>query len=224
MDDFSTFEAIAGRRRSVRAFLPTPVDRATIDRAVAIANTAPSSCNTQPWHLHIASGDALARLGAALREAAVSGTPRTPDVPHAMPYVGVFRDRQIDAAVRLFAAQGVERHDREARTASALRNYAFFDAPHAAFLFMPVEGGLREASDCAMFAQTFVLALAAAGIGSCAQGSLSDYPDVVRRELALDEAGLLLFGISFGYADTGDASSTVVTPRRDGAEVVTYHE
>lgn len=223
MDEIDLFETVARRRRSVRAFLSDPVDRAIIDRAVAIASTTPSSCNTQPWRLHIVSGAALDRLRAALRAAAIAGTPRAPDVERAMAYTGVFRDRQVDAAVRLFAAQGVGRHDREARIESALRNFAFFDAPHAAFLFMPAEGGLREASDCAMFAQTLMLALAASGVGSCPQGALSEYPAVVRETVPLDEPGRLLFGLSFGYPDPGDPSAIVETPRRDASDVAIHH-
>src|SRR3546814_19487485 len=61
MRDLDQFETIAGRRRAVRAFLPRTVDRALIERAITIAATAPSSCNTQPWTLHIASGPPLVR-------------------------------------------------------------------------------------------------------------------------------------------------------------------
>src|SRR3546814_10510373 len=75
MRDLDQFETIAGRRRAVRAFLPRPVDRALIERAITIAATAPSSCNTQPWTLHIASGTALVRLRTALTEAVSSGMP-----------------------------------------------------------------------------------------------------------------------------------------------------
>jgi nitroreductase len=222
--DLDIFEAIAARRRSVRAFLPMPVDRAIIARAILAAGTAPSSCNTQPWSIHIASGDAIERLRGALIEAAKQGTPSASEVEHAAPYRGVYRDRQIDAAVRLFAAQGVTREDRAGRVASFLRNYAFFDAPHAAFIFIPGDGGLREAADCGKFAQTFMLALAAAGVGSCPQGSLSDYPAIVRAELGLDEPGRLLFGISFGYADEDDRTAGVRTARMPLDEIATFHD
>lgn len=207
----------------MRAFLPQPVDRALIERAIAIAETAPSSCNTQPWHLHIAGGDALAALRLALVEAARSGQAPAPEVEHAAPYQGIYRDRQIDAAVRLFEAQGVARHDREARMASYLRNYAFFDAPHAAFLFIPTFGGVREIADCGKFAQTFMLALAAAGIGCCPQGSLSDYPSIVRDILGI-EGGRLLFGMSFGYPDEDDTTVTVRPGRQGPGEAASFHE
>jgi nitroreductase len=206
LDDF---EAIAARRRSVRAFMPLPVEQSLIERALAAAATAPSSCNTQPWAVHIVSGERLEKLRAALVEAVRAGQAPAPEVEQASPYEGVYRARQIDSAVRLFRAQGVERHDRTGRQTSFLRNYAFFDAPHVAFLFIPASGGLREAADCGKFAQTLMLAFAAAGVGSCPQGSLSDYPGIVRRTLDLEETGRLLMGISFGYADETDNTVTV---------------
>src|SRR3546814_5043447 len=95
-----------------------------------------------------------------------------------------------------------------------LRNFDFFGAPHAAFLFIPAGGGLREAADCSKFAQTFMLALAAAGLGSCPQGALSSYPAAVRQALRLgSEAGKLLLGISFGYPDDDDPTARVRPPR-----------
>ena len=38
------------RRRSVREFAPDPVPRQLIETAIAVANTAPSGANRQPWH------------------------------------------------------------------------------------------------------------------------------------------------------------------------------
>src|SRR3546814_10206209 len=93
--------------------------------------------------------------------------PRSTRTDTLFPYTTLFRS--------LFETQGVDRNDKAARAASMLHNFAFFGAPHAAFLFMPADGGLREAADCSKFAQTFMLALAA-GLGSCPQASLSGYP------------------------------------------------
>src|SRR3546814_17213988 len=98
------------------------------------------------------------------------------EVDAAARYEGPFRERQIDAAVRLFEAQGVGRHDTAARAESMLRNFDFFGAPHAAFLFIPAGGGLREADDCRKFAQTFMPSLAAARPGQCPPGSLATHP------------------------------------------------
>jgi nitroreductase len=48
-------EAVAGRR-SIRAFLPTPVPRELIERVLAIAGRAPSGSNVQPWHVWVLQG------------------------------------------------------------------------------------------------------------------------------------------------------------------------
>src|SRR3546814_10236538 len=88
---------------------------------------------------------ALDRLRATLIDAVSSGVPPEYEVEAAGRYEGQFRERQIDAAIRLFETQGVDRNDKAARAASMLHNFAFFGAPHAAFLFMPADGGLREA-------------------------------------------------------------------------------
>ena len=48
---------------------------------------------------------------------------------------------------------------RSDRAAATLRNFALFDAPHVAFLFLPAWAGMREAADVGMYAQTLMLAL-----------------------------------------------------------------
>ena len=46
---YEDFFALCRRRRSVRQFLPTPVDRALVDQAILAALQAPSACNRQPF-------------------------------------------------------------------------------------------------------------------------------------------------------------------------------
>ncbi|HDQ93504.1 MAG TPA: nitroreductase, partial [Synergistetes bacterium] len=43
------FLELAGKRRSVRNFLPDPVPREAIERCLEAARLAPSACNSQPW-------------------------------------------------------------------------------------------------------------------------------------------------------------------------------
>ena len=46
-------------RRSIRGFQKKPVPRDVIEEIIALANRAPSSMNTQPWHLHVLTGNCL---------------------------------------------------------------------------------------------------------------------------------------------------------------------
>jgi nitroreductase len=217
------FETIVARRRSVRAFLPDPVPQALIERVFTVAGRAPSNCNVQPWVVHVVSGEALGRMRGVLLEQARIGV-TDPDVPITRDYTGDYKARRIGAAVALFTATGVGRDDEAARTRSYLRNYEMFDAPHAAFFFMPRAFGLREAADIGMYAQTLMLALTAHGLGSCAQGAISHYAGAVKRQLGLGDDLLCLFGLSFGYPDEADSSAAAITDRAPLAGTVTFHE
>ena len=46
-------------RRSIRGFKNEPVSKALLEDVIALANRAPSSMNTQPWHLHVLMGKPL---------------------------------------------------------------------------------------------------------------------------------------------------------------------
>ena len=54
-------EALA-TRKSVRAFRPDPVPRATIETILVGAARAPSGGNLQPWKVHVLLGEARDEL------------------------------------------------------------------------------------------------------------------------------------------------------------------
>jgi nitroreductase len=218
----SVDEAIR-RRRSVRAFLPDEVPEAILRGALELAQLAPSNCNAQPWAPHVVSGEALVRLRADLIDAGVRDGSVNPDWPLDGQYLGVHRERQIDAAVHLYSAMGVGRRDFVARKLANLRNFAFFDAPHAIFIFMSEPFDTREASDVGMYAQTLMLALTSRGVASCAQASLGLFPDVVRRHLGIAPSDRLLFGVSFGYEDTSAPANASRVGRASIDDTVRFH-
>lgn len=216
------FDTVLRARRSVRGFQPQPVPAPVLDEIFALAGTAPSNCNIQPWMVHVLEGARLRALGAAMVAAAVSGPPR-PDVPMDTGYRGTFRNRQIGAAVALYGALGIARDDQAGRQAAFLRNLDAFGAPQAAFVFLPEGFGLREASDLGGYAQTLMLAMASRGVASCAQGALSLYPDLVREHLGLAEGPQLIMGIAFGYEDPDHPANAARTDRAGVDEIVTRH-
>ena len=57
-------EAAILSRRAVRGFLPTPVDRASVEHLLNVAARAPSGTNMQPWRV-VALAGAVARVTAA---------------------------------------------------------------------------------------------------------------------------------------------------------------
>lgn len=187
------------QRRSVRGYQPDPVPADVLRQVFELAQLAPSNCNTQPWQVMVVSGDTLGQLKAAWQVAARDPQQFRPDFPYSGRYDGVYKTRQHDAAACLYQAMGIERSDAGGRAASALRNFACFDAPHVALIYLPAGFGVREAGDCGIYAQTLMLALTAFGMSSCPQAALSFYPHAVRSVLEVPEGWQLLLGISFGY-------------------------
>ncbi len=218
-----TVDEAIRRRRSVRGFLPDEVPEATLKEVFALAQLSPSNCNVQPWIPHVVSGPALRRLRDALVEAGMRDEPINADFAADRKFLGVHRERQVDAAQQLYGAMGVERRDMVGRKMAYIRNHACFDAPHAVFVFMPGYFDVREATDIGMYAQTLMLALTARGIASCAQGALSLYPDIVRQHLGVSEDQKLLFGVSFGYEDPDVKANTARVGRASLDDAVHFH-
>ncbi len=214
---------ILARRRSVRGYLPKEVPEATLREVFSLAQAAPSNCNIQPWICHVVSGENLQALAHKLVEASEAGIAPDPDFRADRKFPGVYRDRQVDAAVQLYGAMGIERNDRPRRDWAYRRNLEFFGAPHAVFVFMHGEFEEREAVDLGIYAQTLMLVMTSRGISSCAQGALSLYPTIVRDHLGLDPSNRLIFGISFGYEDEEVPANKARVGRETIDNAIVFH-
>jgi len=223
MSDLSeTFASIVAARRSLRAFLPQAVDEATLQRVFGAAQRAPSNCNTQPWQVHVASGDPVETLRREMPERFMRGE-MSLDFPYDGAYEGVYKERQHGSAEALYASVGITRDNKAGRHEQFMSNFTFFGAPHVAFLFLPEPFGLREAADLGMYAQTLMLALTANGLGSCPQTALSFEADLVRETLGIDASQKLMFGISFGHPDPEAPVNQCMTDRAALSDIVHFH-
>ena len=215
------FLNIVSSRRSMRDFKPEPVPRDIIDSVFGGAQRAPSNCNTQPWFVHVVTGETLERLRAELPAKFAAGEIAL-DFPYDGQYEGVYKDRQYASATALYDSLGIAREQKADRNAWFMRNFSFFDAPAVAFFTLPTGFGLREACDLGMFAQTVMLGLTAHGLGSCPQTALAFLANVIRPALSLGDQEQLMFGMSFGYP-TDTAVNEVTTERASLGDVVTFH-
>jgi nitroreductase len=118
----------------------------------------------------------------------------------------------------------VMREDKEARQRVGAMNYSFFNAPQAAFLFMPSFGdNVRVAGDMGMYGQTFLLSLAARDLGGIPQTALGFFAGTIREFLGIPDELKLLFGISFGYPDEEAPGNRLRTDRASIETSVTFH-
>ena len=67
------FETLVQTRKSVRGFKKQPVSRPVIEDIIEVAKRAPSSMNTQPWHIHVLTGEPLEELRRRNMEEMVAG-------------------------------------------------------------------------------------------------------------------------------------------------------
>ena len=219
-----SFAETVRRRRSYRDFLPTPVPQDVLRQVLEDVQLAPSNCNTQPWNIHIVSGPKRDELSRALHSANSSGH-MSPDFSwDVRAFPDQYGDRRRAQGAIYYRNLGIEQKNQRGRANAAAANFSFFNAPHVAMLFTPEIGDcVRVASDLGMYGQTFLLALAARGLGGVPQTSLGLFADTVRDVLNVSPDLKLLYGISFGYPDTVAAGNREQMGRADLAESVIFH-
>ena len=201
-------------RRSIRAFLDRPVDRATLERICTLARCAPSGANLQPGKFHVLTGQPLQLLKNHLLKAARKQQATEQEYSYfPRPMGRIYKERQREAACQLYSALGIERRDLIRRREQFARNYDFFGAPVGAVVTIDRDMGSGCFMDLGMAIMSFLLAVEDCGLGATGIGALANYGSVVHRELALPEAEMVVCGIAIGVADPDAAVNRFKTKR-----------
>lgn len=193
---------LLNQRRSVRAYLPTPVADDLVAEVMTSARLAPSGANLQPGVFVWVRGAVRQQLCNDLTLAWREGRQEVEDYdyfPDPMPMT--LRRRQVAAAQALYGALGVARDDRVGRDEQFERNFRFFDAPVALIVTMPHDFGAGGYMDLGMTLYGVMLAAQAKGLSSCAIGAMASYPNLIRQHVGLDADTKVVCGIAMGYAD-----------------------
>jgi nitroreductase len=217
-------EELLNERYSVRAFLPREVPRDTIEHVLRVAQRTASWCNSQPWQVIIASGEAKERFRKAIYAEAASGAPHDSDFPFPREYLGVYLERRRESGFQLYNTLGIPRGDKAAYARQALENYNFFGAPHVAIIHTDEPLGVYGAIDCGAYVSNFILAAQALGLGTIPQAALARHSGFIRRHFNLAEDRRVVCGISFGFADHGHKVNSYRTSRARVADTVTFIE
>ncbi|NQW51087.1 MAG: nitroreductase family protein, partial [Rhodospirillales bacterium] len=115
------FQELVHSRRSTRGFKDKAVPKTVIAEIIEDAKRAPSSMNSQPWHVHVLTGAPLDEVRRRNMEEMVAGKPSKRDIFTHGPYEGAHRERQVGVAKQLFAAMGIARDDKAMRQDWVLR-------------------------------------------------------------------------------------------------------
>ena len=214
-EDFSQFLA---SRRSTRDFLDTPVPPEVIAQILKDSLTAPSWSNTRPFKVAVASGEVRDRISSEFlsRWSVLSKIMRkgifnklrilysryglpTSNRSIAKPYPSELKPRAERVGREMYESFGVTRGDRNARDQQWAKNYSFFGAPVELFIYVHKSLHIYAASDAGLMMQNLIMSAHAHGLGTCAQGAVAIWDDVVRKEFEVPKNYRLLCGISLGY-------------------------
>jgi len=219
-----TFSELIKARRSVRGYRPDPVPREVIEDIISVAKWAPSSMNTQPWHVHVVTGEPLDNIRRGNTENMVAGVPPKREFPMRESYEGIHRKRQVEVAVQLFDAMGIARDDTERRTDWVMRGFRQFDAPVS--LVLTYEKYLEPAAisqfDLGAFSHAIVLAAWERGLGCVINGQGIMQSHVVRTHAQIPDDQVIMICIAMGYPDDSFVANDVKSRREDNKNFVRY--
>jgi len=215
-------DRLLAERHSCRAFLPRPVDHATIESILRTAQRAASWCNSQAWQVSVTSGEATERLRRALVAAQSAGERGGSDFPFPSEYSGVYLERRRECGFQLYQAVGVARGDKDGYARQTMENFRLFGAPHVAVLTSDPGLGVYGAVDVGGYVQVLLLAMQAHGVAAIAQAALANHSALVKRELEIPAERLMVCAISFGYEDTKHPANSYRTSRASLAQAVHF--
>lgn len=223
-DGFDAVAEAITSRRSIRGFLPRPVEPGMVERLLALASRAPSGSNIQPWRVHVLTGGTLKRLTDELSAAHFAGDAGAREYEYYPtqwrdPYLG--RRRRV--GWQLYELAGVQRGDKEGSLRQHGRNFVFFGAPVG--LIFAIDRDLEQGSwlDYGMFLQTLMVAARGAGLDTCPQAAFANYPGIIRRVLGIGEDQVIVCGMALGYADPDEATNALVSEREPVGGFTTFH-
>jgi nitroreductase len=212
-------------RRSVRAFLPTPVERATVKELLALTSRSASGSNIQPWKVHVFSGEVRERISSTI----LGALDRDGYAPYQRewnyypvnwrePYLG--RRRKIGWG--LYGLLGIDKGDFEATERQRRENYRFFGAPVGLIFTLDQDLEIGSWLDLGIFIGSLAIAARGRGLDTCAQAAFADFHTLIRPLLGIPDEQIVICGMALGHADPDAVVNRLVTERAPLAEFCSF--
>ena len=211
-------------RMSIRAFRREPVPREVLTEVFEAAMRSPSYKNSQPWEVIVLSGDRKEALSEMMVGLLERGASPCPDMPEPVEWPAAERARITRLYSRRAEATGIDLRDPAVVRKAKKVNFRFYGAPHAVYLLQDSSLSPWSILDMGLFAQSFMLAAHARGLGTVPQAFATDYAGEIKQFLSLPETKRILLGLSVGYPDWESPANSLRTDRSGVEEIVTWLE
>lgn len=219
--DGASVDAAINTRMSVRAFLPDPVPRETLEHLLRLASRSPSGTNTQPWKVYVlqgASRDGLVEKVCTAHDAlradpALAAEYREEYDYYPEKWVSPYIDRRRENGWGLYGLLGITKGDKDKMHAQHQRNFRLFDAPVGLMFTVDRIMGRGSLVDYGMFLQSLMIAARGHGLHTCPQAAWNGFAKIILPHIGAGDNEMLVCGMALGYADPSDPVNGFHTPR-----------
>ena len=212
-------------RQSVRAFLPTPVERVTVEELLELAARSASGSNIQPWRVRVIAGDVREQMVKAIFDA-VERDGFKPyqrewnyyPVNWREPFLG--RRRKI--GWDMYSLLGVAKGDFEGTQRARMRNYEFFGAPVGMIFTLDEDLEIGSWLDLGIYLGSLMIAARGHGLHTCPQAAFADFHKVIRPILDIPEKEIIVCGMALGHIDPDAPVNKLATARAPLADFASF--
>ena len=221
-------DAAITSRRSLRAFLPTPVAHDDIAQILQVAGRAPSGTNTQPWKVYVLQGERKQQLSSAILAAhndpEQASQHQEEYAYYPREWVSPYIDRRRKVGWDLYALLGLTRDNKAGMATQHGKNYDFFGAPVG--LIFTIDRIMEQGSwlDYGMFLQNIMVAARGRGLDTCPQAAFTQYHRIIAAQLQLPQSETVVCGMALGVADLSKIENSLITERMALTEFVKFVE
>lgn len=210
-------------RKSTRAFQDKAVEPQLIEDILSAARHAPSGTNTQPWQVAVVTGETRLKLTQDMEKAFRDGEKGLMDYQYyPVEWIEPFKGRRRECGLQMYTTLDIKREDKQRQLDQWAANFRAFDAPVILFFFMDPVMETGSYLDYGMFLQSVMLAAQDAGLATCPQAALGEYPKIVKEQLGYPEDSVLIAGMALGYEDTDALVNSYRTNREEVASFTRF--
>lgn len=214
------FKDTLNYRQSIRIFKDKAIPEDDLRDIVQLAEKTPSWTNSQPWRVHIATGESLQKIKEDhLRhyELGIHGKPDFPYAPRdSWDQLSQLNSFKWSSELGTFLGEDGEQ--------MGYSNTHLFDAAAIVYLTLPKKGSMWSVYDLGAFGQTLALAAADKRIDSVVAYEFIKYPDSLRKILGVSNDTNFVMGIGLGYRDNKYKINKFRSSRDKVDEILNIHK